>query len=124
MTLQDLTELEERLVAPRVPFMQIRELGYQGQLQLKGSIVNVENNLDKIAKAIPRTMDDTSTVQVKFMRRQIYRRPVYHANIRPYVVRNAAKALVETPLFKKHNIVLSQEWENSEPGKQHFFNLL
>jgi hypothetical protein len=44
-----LTKLEERLVSPRLVFMQLREMPRGGQINLKGNIVNVPadvNNSD------------------------------------------------------------------------------
>ena len=39
--LKDLTPLEERLISPRIPFMQLRELPSDGQLSIHGNVVNV-----------------------------------------------------------------------------------
>lgn len=39
--LQGLTKLEERLISPRIPFMQIKELPRGGQLAMHGNVVNV-----------------------------------------------------------------------------------
>ena len=39
--LHGLTKLEERLISPRIPFMQIKELPRGGQLAVHGNIVNV-----------------------------------------------------------------------------------
>lgn len=41
----DLTPLEERLVSPRIPFMQIRELPRGGQLLIHGNVVNVPSDV-------------------------------------------------------------------------------
>lgn len=35
-----LNKIEERLVSPRLPFLQIRKLGADGQFGLKGNIIN------------------------------------------------------------------------------------
>jgi len=39
------TSLEERLISPRIPFMQLRELSRGGQLSIHGNIVNVPSNV-------------------------------------------------------------------------------
>lgn len=39
--LKGLTVLEERLCAPRIPFMRICSLGYEKQIGLKGAVVNI-----------------------------------------------------------------------------------
>ena len=47
-----LTKLEERLVSPRLVFMQLREMPRGGQINLKGNIVNVPadvNNTKTVA---------------------------------------------------------------------------
>jgi hypothetical protein len=48
--LKDLTPLEERLVALRLPFYQIKTLGSDRQCGIRGNIVNVMNDLDTTAK--------------------------------------------------------------------------
>ena len=40
--LKGLTQLEERCISPRIPFMQIRELGVDHQFGIKGNVVNVK----------------------------------------------------------------------------------
>ena len=42
----ELTWLEERLVAPRICFMQLRELPRGGQLKISGGVVNVPANVN------------------------------------------------------------------------------
>ena len=42
----DLTPLEERLVSPHIPFMQIRELPRGGQLLIHGNVVNVPSDVN------------------------------------------------------------------------------
>ncbi len=44
--LKILTELEERLISPRIPFMAIRSLGSCKQFGLKDNLVNVPINVD------------------------------------------------------------------------------
>lgn len=45
-----LTSLEERLVAPRIPFMQLREKPRGGQLSLNGNVVNVPADVTSTVK--------------------------------------------------------------------------
>ena len=49
----DLCNLEERLICPRIPFMQIRELPRGGQLSLKGNVVNVPVDVMPTITALP-----------------------------------------------------------------------
>lgn len=49
--LNGLTQLEERFISPRIPFMQIRELPRGGQLGLKGNVINVPSDVNLTVKA-------------------------------------------------------------------------
>ncbi|KAK3924355.1 Nuclear receptor corepressor 1 [Frankliniella fusca] len=60
--LAGLTTLEERLVSARIPFMQIRELGYQKQLGLKGNCVNVPIDINKTVTCLPRMDSENDTL--------------------------------------------------------------
>lgn len=53
-----LTQLEERLVAPRLPFMQLREMPRGWQLNLRGNIVNVPADVNSTIKSLPRILHD------------------------------------------------------------------
>ncbi|CAF1096377.1 unnamed protein product [Rotaria magnacalcarata] len=66
--LKILTELEERLISPRIPFMVIRSLGSYKQFGLKGNLVNVPMNVDTNVSILPRSFSDTHTIQLKLMR--------------------------------------------------------
>jgi len=95
--------------------MQIRLLGSQRQSALQGNVVNVENDLDVCAQVLPRTFDDSSTVQVKLMRRMRYSVPYLYETIRPAIVYRAAKYLIGTELYE--NIALSDDWSGYVEGK-------
>lgn len=97
--------------------MRIMSLRGGGQYQLKHSIVNVENNLDLVAEAIPRPIDDTSTILIRFMRRQHYQRPYIFATVRPFRIHRAGRYLVNTPLYRENNIRFNETWKNSQVGK-------
>ena len=60
-----LSELEERLVSIIIAFEQIRQCRYkQAQMGLTGSIINVLVNMEIIHKALPQSMDETTTIAV------------------------------------------------------------
>jgi hypothetical protein len=109
--------LEERLVALRLPFMQIRPVGSQRQSVLKGNVVNVENDTDICAQVVPRRFDETSTVPVKLMRRMNYTVPYMYEIIRPKKVYDAARYLVTTDLYQAANVELSADWVDYDDGK-------
>ncbi|KAK3913039.1 Late embryogenesis abundant protein 1 [Frankliniella fusca] len=108
--LTGLTNLEERLVSARIPFMQIRELGYQKQLGLKGNCVNVPIDINKTVTCLPRMDSEDDTLLVQLMRRMSDKTPYAFENVRPEKVFNAARYLVNTDLYKQHNITLNESW--------------
>jgi len=113
---QDLSPLEERLVALRLPFMQIRLLGSERQSVLKGNVVNVENDLNVCASVLPRNFNDTSTIQVQLMRRMAYQHPYMYETIRPLKVYQAAKYLINSEVYKSENVILCEDWSRHQEG--------
>ncbi|CAF4150717.1 unnamed protein product, partial [Rotaria magnacalcarata] len=90
--LKILTELEERLISPRIPFMVIRTLGFCKQFGLKGNLVNVPMNVDTNVSILPRSFSDTHTIQLKIMRQ----------------MKNKNAFMQE--LYKDEGIVISNDW--------------
>ena len=106
-----LTHLEERLISPRLAFMQLRELPRGGQLNLKGNVVNVPADVNTTVKQLPRMLDNTETIPVKLKRKLSYKHSVAFENIRPNKVLEAAKWLVEnSALFKNEGIEINNSW--------------
>ena len=110
--LEQLSELEERLISPRLPFMQIRPLGVDLQSGLKGAVVNVPINIDTTVSIIPRDIENHRTIAVSLMRKMEYKNPYLYEVVRTARVIDAAKYLCNTPLYKEHQIALSNIWEN------------
>ena len=109
--LAGLSQLEERLVAPRIPFMQIRELGVDKQFGIRGSIANVPIEIDKSVDCLPRTMDRTETVELKLKRMRSHKTNYSIAEVRPFAVMRAAEYLVRQPLYIAEGVKLSTNWE-------------
>lgn len=57
-----LSQLEERLVSPRLPFMQLREMPRGGQVNIRGNVVNVTADVNSNIKSLPRMMSDNETI--------------------------------------------------------------
>ena len=108
--LKILTELEERLISPRIPFMAIRSLGFCKQFGLKGNLVNVPMNVDTNVSVLPRSFSDTYTIQLKLMRQMKNKNAFMYETIRPKVVHTAVKYLIEQELYKDEGIVISHDW--------------
>ncbi|XP_078343176.1 uncharacterized protein LOC144628926 [Oculina patagonica] len=109
--LLNLTPLEERLISPRIPFMQIRELPRGGQLSIHGNIVNVPSDVNSTIHSLPRPINESHTIPIKLKRRLSYKHHYQFQNIRPKKVLDAAKYLVGTSdLFKSEGIEVQNAW--------------
>ena len=90
--------------------MQIRQLGIDTQYGLRGNCVNVPIDVDNNVSVLPRTRDELQTISVQLVRRMTDKKPYAFETIRPTKVFNAAKYLVNMPLYQYHNISLSENW--------------
>lgn len=107
----ELSNLEERLVSPRLPFMQLHAMPRGGQLSLRGNVVNVPADVNSTIKSLPRMMCDNETIMVKLKRKLSYKHHVYFENVRPNQVFQAAQWLVSNSrLFQSEGIVLNENW--------------
>ena len=101
----NLTPLEERLISPCIPFMQIRELPRGGQLSIHENIVNVPSDVNLTVHCLLRPINESQTIPIKLKRHLSYKHHYQFQNVRPKKVLDEAKYLVDTSnLFKKEGI--------------------
>ncbi|XP_033764354.1 uncharacterized protein LOC117345389 [Pecten maximus] len=106
----DLHQLEERLVALRIPFMQMRELPRGGQLSIHGNVVNVPVDIQPTIKALPRQFEQT-TIPVRIKRKMCYKKCEFTENVRPGHVLTALHWLFKNgDLYKESGVELDKEW--------------
>ena len=109
--LQGLTKLEERLISPRIPFMQIKELPRGGQIAMHGNLVNVPADVNKTVKLLPRNMNDSETIPLKLKRNVNFKSHITFEHVRPEKIIAAATWLVNNSrLFRNEGISLNTEW--------------
>ena len=70
----NLHQLEERLIALRIPFMQIRELPRGGQNSLKGNVINVPVDIQLTINCLSRPMDENFTVAIQLKKKLSYKK--------------------------------------------------
>ena len=92
--LKNLTPLEERLILPRIPFMQVRELPSGGQLSIHGNVVNVPADVNSTVNVLPRPINESQTIPIKLKCRMSYKHHYQFQNVRPSKVLKAAQYLV------------------------------
>ena len=109
-----LVQMEERCLALRQPFFQIRELPNGGQKSIKGNVVNVPMDVSKTINQLPRNLSETETIGIKFKKKISYKKSDYTENIRPQVVIKAAEYLIaNSELYKAYNVKMNETWEET-----------
>ena len=107
----NLSNLEERLISLRIPFMQIRALNSGGQFSIKGSIVNVPADIEPTIQALPRLCNQSETIPVKLKRMKEFKHAVATENVRPLAIMTALQTLLNTSqLYKDVNISVNDKW--------------
>ena len=107
----DLHQLEERLIALRIPFMQIRQLPRRGQYSLKGNVINVPVDIQPTVSCLPRPMDENVTIAVQLQKKLSHKKVDFKENVSPLRVLTALHWLVnKSELYKKSGIVVDDSW--------------
>ena len=107
----NLTSLEEQLISPHIPFMQICELPRGGQLSILGNIVNVPSDVNSTLHCLPRPISESQTIPKKLKRWLGFKHHYQFQNVRPEKVLDAAKYLVDTSeSFKTEGIKVQNTW--------------
>jgi len=70
--------ISERLISPRIPFMQFRRLCYvNGQYGIYGQIINVPVSVGTMIKNISRYIEDDYCIKLHFKCRKIHQTTIY-----------------------------------------------
>ena len=107
----NLHQLEERLIALRIPFMQISELPRGGQYSLKGNVINVPVDIQSTINCLPRPMDENFTAAIQLKKKLSYKKVDFKENVRPLRVLSALHWLMKnSELYKKSGQVVDDNW--------------
>ena len=110
----NLSNLEERLISLRIPFMHIRALSSGGQFSVKGSVVNVPADIEPTIRALPRLQNESETIPEKLKRIKEFKHAVATENVRPVAVMTALRTLMKTSkLYQDANISVDNDWISS-----------
>ena len=124
-----LHQLEERLIALRIPFMQIRELPRGGQYSLKGNVINVPVDIQPTVSCLPRPMDENFTVAIQLKKKLTYKKVDFKENVRPLKVLTALQWLLNnSDLYKNSGINVANNWfqqvtESSDENVREFLEM-
>ena len=116
--------LEERLISPIIPFMNVRECPVGDQKAIYGSICHVPVDVAPTVSSLPCNMQETDTISVKIKCKHSYKHHVLAENIRPRKVLEALHYLLQnSTMFQNENIQIDADWltklltdENNAPS--------
>ena len=124
-----LHQLEERLIALGIPFMQIRELPRGGRYSLKGNVINVPVDIQPAVSCLPRPMDENFTVAIQLKKKLTYKKVDFKENVRPLKVLTALQwLLTNSELYKNSGINVANNWfqevtESSDENVREFLEI-
>ena len=115
----NLTQMEERLVAPRIPFMCVHQLPRGGQLGLTGNVVNVPSDVNKTLMKLPRTANENECIPIKLKRKVTYKHHVDFKTVRPKKVIAAVNWLVKnSKLYQQEGISIDSTWSEADLNEE------
>ena len=107
--LDELNVMEERIISPRITFMLIKQLGVDHQFGLTGGCINVPVDINNTVSVLPRKLNDNYTIHLQLKRRLSDKKAFDTSIVRPKKIFDAAKYLVQTPVYKKY-VTLCEDW--------------
>lgn len=109
--LPELDLVSQRLISPRIPFMQIRRLRHvHGQYDIYGQIINVPVSVNTMVHQLPRNIDDDYCFYVHIKKKLIHKSNHVHGLVNKRKIKEWLMYLVETPLYIHHNITIDDNF--------------
>ncbi|XP_042146305.1 uncharacterized protein LOC120843399, partial [Ixodes scapularis] len=103
--LPQLNAVSERLISPRIPFMQLRRLMHGGgQHGIKGPVVNVCVDVDDMVTMLPRAMEQDRALNVHLKRRMLAKTTYLAGAVKKCDLLPWLKLLCDSTLYKHYNI--------------------
>lgn len=111
-----LNDLEERMISPYVPFMDIRTLANRAsnpQYGMKGSVIHIPVDVNEMVTSIPRNFDNLNIVAipVDWKRRMEYKKCYLQGLVRPTYIIEAMNYLMGTELYKNYGIQIDEDFQ-------------
>lgn len=98
--LPPLSPVEEKLIAPRLPFMSIRRLTHgSGQYGIKGQVVNVPINVPNTVQCLPRNIPDDVAIDIHLKRRLVCKPSYKKGLVKKRNIHEWLKYLEHSPLY-------------------------
>lgn len=107
-----LDPLTERLISPRIPYMQIRRLRHEGSYGILGQVIIVPVDVDSMVQSLPRALDDDYAFNVNLKKHIVQKSSYLSGYVEKFIVEAWLRYLVEQPLYKYYKITV--DWATSD----------
>lgn len=105
----------ERLISPRIPFMQIRRLRHvHGQFEIYGQVINVPIRVNTMVHSLPRHIDDDHSITVHIKRKKIHKSSYLYGIVNKRQIKTWLRYLKDSPLFTSYGITINDRFLNSQ----------
>jgi hypothetical protein len=98
--LPKLDPLSERLVSPRIPYMQIRRLRRNGCYGIVGQVINVPVDVNTMVLSLPRSLDDDYAFNVNLKKNIIHKSSYLSGFVKKSTVKSWLQFLIDQPLYR------------------------
>ncbi|XP_028966621.1 uncharacterized protein LOC100900662 [Galendromus occidentalis] len=106
VNLPKLDPVSERLISPRIPYMQIRRLRHEGSYGIIGQVINVPVDVDTMVRCLPRSLDDDYAFNVNLKKNIVHKSSYISGFVKKSTIHEWLKYLVQQPLYKHYNITI------------------
>ncbi|XP_028968774.1 uncharacterized protein LOC114828514 [Galendromus occidentalis] len=110
--LPKLDPISERLVSPRIPYMQIRRLRRHGCYGIIGQVINVPVDVKTMVQNVPRDLDDDHAFNVNLKKSLVHKSSYLSGYVKKSTVKAWLQYLIEQPLYKRYDIKI--DWHDLE----------
>lgn len=102
--LPPLNIITERLIAPRIAFMQIRRLRRDFSYGILGQVINVPVDVPKMIYTLPRNLEDDYAINVNIKRNLLHKSNYLSGYVKKEDIKVWLEFLVESTLYQELNI--------------------
>ncbi|CAH0726844.1 unnamed protein product, partial [Brenthis ino] len=102
----------ERLISPRIPFMQIRH--DLGEFGIYEQVINVPIEVNTMVRALPRSVDDDHNIMVHIKRKKIHKSSYVYGIVNKRKIKAWLQYLKDTPLYTFYGITVDDSFLNGQ----------
>lgn len=96
MGLPKLNPVEERIISPRLPFMEIRRLRLAVNYKIVGQVINVPINVDTTVNLLPRQCDQDQAINVHLLQNLVHKSIYLKGQVKKSNIKKWLEVLVES----------------------------